>query len=68
MIKTGDGTLWGLQEYLGELYRLDGSSWTQVAPPTPSDGQVTGGTAVPGSPALWLVGKTPNVPVVINNR
>ncbi|MFS2295395.1 MAG: hypothetical protein FWJ90_22300 [Actinomadura sp.] len=68
LIKTGDGTLWAVQESWGELYRLDGSSWTKVTPPAPGDGRITGGTAVPGSPALWLVGKTPNVPVVINNR
>lgn len=68
LVKTGDGTLWAVQPFWGELYRLDGSSWTKVTLPTPSDGQITGATAVPGSPTLWLIGKTPNVPVVINNR
>ncbi|TDC83390.1 hypothetical protein [Actinomadura sp. 7K507] len=68
LVKTGDGTLWGVQEYWGNLYRLDGTSWTEVTPPTPDDGHVTGGTAIPGSPTLWLVGKTPDVPLVVNNR
>ncbi|TDC63727.1 hypothetical protein E1200_21665 [Actinomadura sp. GC306] len=67
LVKTGDGTLWSTRDYFGRLYRLDGSSWTQVTQPTPADGRVTDGTAVPGTPALWLVGKTPNVPVVMNN-
>jgi hypothetical protein len=68
MMRTGDGTMWALESYWGDLYRLEGATWTKVSLPVPSDGHVTGGTAVPGSPALWLVGKTPNVPVVISNR
>ncbi|MGI8330325.1 hypothetical protein ACRYCC_10170 [Actinomadura scrupuli] len=68
LIRTGDGTMWALQSFWGELYRLEGGAWTRVSLPVPSGGHVTGGTPVPGSPALWLVGKTPNVPVVINNR
>ncbi|KAB2339184.1 beta propeller repeat protein [Actinomadura rudentiformis] len=67
LIRTGDGNLWALQTYWGDLYRLDGDTWTEVTLPVPADGNVTGGTAIPGSPALWLVGKSKNVPIVINN-
>ncbi|TDB85162.1 hypothetical protein [Actinomadura sp. 7K534] len=68
LFRTGDGTVWVLAGYWRHLHRLDGSSWTQVTVPKPDDGRITGGTGVPGSPELWLVGKTPNVPLVINNR
>ncbi|TDB85163.1 hypothetical protein [Actinomadura sp. 7K534] len=68
LIKTGDGTMWGVERHQGGVHRLDGSSWTEVTVPKPDDGRISGGTAVPGSPALWLVGKTPNIPVVINNN
>ncbi|MFI0454398.1 hypothetical protein [Actinomadura sp. 6N118] len=67
LIRTGDGTMWALQTFWGDLYRLDGDTWTKVALPVPADGNVTSGTAIPGSPALWLVGKSKNVPIVINN-
>ncbi|MEU5884496.1 hypothetical protein [Spirillospora sp. NPDC047279] len=66
LIRTGDGTMWALQPFWGELYRLDGDTWTRVYPPV-NGGRLTGGTAVPGTPSMWLVGKTKNVPVVINN-
>ncbi|WP_329521939.1 hypothetical protein [Spirillospora sp. NBC_01491] len=68
LIRTGDGAMWALQPTWGELYRLENGAWTKQALPVPGDGQVTGGTAVPGDPGLWLVGKTKNVPVVIHNR
>ncbi|GGU92846.1 hypothetical protein GCM10010182_05250 [Actinomadura cremea] len=68
LMRTGDGTMWAVQGYWGELYRLDGDTWTEVEVPAPDDGHVTAATPVPGAPSLWAVGKTPDVPVVLNNR
>ncbi|MBE1532800.1 hypothetical protein [Actinomadura algeriensis] len=68
LVRTGDGTMWAVQGTWGELSRLDGDTWTGVEVPVPDDGQITAAAAVPGAPTLWAVGKTKNVPVVLNNR
>lgn len=69
LIKTGDGTLWALDDFnWGGLHRLTGDTWTRVQLPRPSQSFLTGGTAVPGTSALWLVGKTKDVPIIITNR
>ncbi|RSN68089.1 hypothetical protein [Actinomadura sp. WAC 06369] len=67
LIRTGDGTMWAVEGYWGGVHRFDGDAWTEVEVPVPDDGQITAATNVPGSPALWAVGKTRNVPVVLDN-
>ncbi|WP_030170235.1 WD40/YVTN/BNR-like repeat-containing protein [Spirillospora albida] len=69
LIKTGDGTLWALDEFnWGGLHRLTGDTWTRVRLPVPAQSFISGGTAVPGTSALWVVGKTKDVPIVVTNR
>ncbi|MQY07297.1 ligand-binding sensor domain-containing protein [Actinomadura macrotermitis] len=68
LLHSSDGAVWKfIPNRWGGLYRLDGDSWTQVTVPVPSDGYLTDVASVPGSPVLWAVGKTKNVPVVARN-
>ncbi|QFG22623.1 hypothetical protein [Actinomadura sp. WMMB 499] len=68
LLRTGDGTIWAVQTtFGGGRYRLDGDAWTEVEVPVPGDGEITGATSVPGSPSLWMVGRTENVPLVYRN-
>jgi hypothetical protein len=71
LLRDGGGALWSYSALTyGDPYRLDGDTWTQVplaeVAPRPTT-QLETMAAIPGSEALWIVGATKDVPVVLTN-